>query len=581
MPAVAFSRPTGGGPASVTPRWSGKSTVSARSRYASIISGTDEAFTEIFTSVEADLARSRPAPARADSTIASGVTRPPCFSYSFGSRLPPLTPMRIGIPRSLHSCATTLMCSGLRMLPGLRRRHCTPGVERGERHPVLVVDVGHDRHRRAGHDASQPLGRLHLVAGAPDDVGSGRGQRVDLLQRALDVGRLRDRHRLHRDRRAAAHRHLADLHLPGLPPRVRRVADLHQRAATVIRRSGRRCRGRRSTASARRGGAPPRRSAAGGGTRRPCAGGRGATGSARRRRSRCGHRRAGSSGRRLMMPMEMLTTARSSSTSAMLFSAASAPMRATPKIEMGRDSSAGLVGAAAGPGRGHHGALTVAAVVVAHHLVARSHPAHRWRSCPAPAGSATSRSTVVRPPSYTADAGPTVTAGCRCSAARPCGRRGSPRPSRRGSVPTVTWRVRSFAVALAPRSAACRRGGPSRAAGRRRSRRPHGRRSTGSRRRRGSPPLAAAPPLMTSATPQRGAGPPRSSARPQLARHPDEREDDDEQDERLQEVHQRSRRSSPAPASGTTAGGRCGARRPDRSRRGCSSRRCARRRAPG
>ena len=34
--------------------------------------------------------------------------------------------MRIGTPRSLASGATTLMCSGLRMLPGLRRRQCTP-----------------------------------------------------------------------------------------------------------------------------------------------------------------------------------------------------------------------------------------------------------------------------------------------------------------------------------------------------------------------------------------------------------------------------------------------------------------------
>ena len=58
--------------------------------------------------------------------MASGVTFPPCFSYSAGSRLPPFTPMRIGMPRSLHSCATSLMCSGLRMFPGLRRRQWTP-----------------------------------------------------------------------------------------------------------------------------------------------------------------------------------------------------------------------------------------------------------------------------------------------------------------------------------------------------------------------------------------------------------------------------------------------------------------------
>ena len=34
--------------------------------------------------------------------------------------------MRIETPRSLASRATALMCSGLRMLPGLRRSPCTP-----------------------------------------------------------------------------------------------------------------------------------------------------------------------------------------------------------------------------------------------------------------------------------------------------------------------------------------------------------------------------------------------------------------------------------------------------------------------
>ena len=48
--------------------------------------------------------------------------------------------------------ATVLMCSGRRMLPGLRRRQCDAGVEGLERPAVLVVDVGDDRHRRAGHD---------------------------------------------------------------------------------------------------------------------------------------------------------------------------------------------------------------------------------------------------------------------------------------------------------------------------------------------------------------------------------------------------------------------------------------------
>ena len=51
---------------------------------------------------------------------------PPHFAYNAGSSEPPLTPMRIGTPRSVASAATALMCSGRRMLPGLRRRPCTP-----------------------------------------------------------------------------------------------------------------------------------------------------------------------------------------------------------------------------------------------------------------------------------------------------------------------------------------------------------------------------------------------------------------------------------------------------------------------
>ena len=50
IPAVPFNSPAGGGPASVTPRWRGWSKVSDASRYDSIISGTEDAFTEIFTS---------------------------------------------------------------------------------------------------------------------------------------------------------------------------------------------------------------------------------------------------------------------------------------------------------------------------------------------------------------------------------------------------------------------------------------------------------------------------------------------------------------------------------------------------
>ena len=58
--------------------------------------------------------------------MASAVTRPPCLAYRSGSSDPPFTPMRMGMPRSRHASATALMWAGLRMLPGLSRRQCTP-----------------------------------------------------------------------------------------------------------------------------------------------------------------------------------------------------------------------------------------------------------------------------------------------------------------------------------------------------------------------------------------------------------------------------------------------------------------------
>ena len=212
IPAVPLTRPPGGGPASVTPRCNGWSVAAESWRYASTISGTLDALTEILT-------RSKSTSSKyaisciAEATIASGVT-PPKRSYSAGSSEPPLTPMRIGTCRSRASDATALMCSGRRMLPGLSRRPVHAGLQRGQRHPVLVVDVGDDRDRRPRHDLGESFGGLGLVARAPDDVATGRGEPVDLLQRALDVGGLGDRHRLHAHRRAAADRHRPDVDLP-------------------------------------------------------------------------------------------------------------------------------------------------------------------------------------------------------------------------------------------------------------------------------------------------------------------------------------------------------------------------------
>ena len=88
------------------------------------MSGTFDALTEILTSSKPTSAN-KPSSIWADSTSASGVA-PPYFLYSRGSSEPALTPMRTGIPRSLHSRATSLISSGLRRLPGLSRRQSTP-----------------------------------------------------------------------------------------------------------------------------------------------------------------------------------------------------------------------------------------------------------------------------------------------------------------------------------------------------------------------------------------------------------------------------------------------------------------------
>ena len=145
--------------------------------------------------------------------------------------------MRIG-----HAAVAGLGGDGLDVLgpadvAGVEAQAVHAGLHRGERHPVLVVDVGDDRDRRAGHDLGQALGRLGLVAGAAHDVAAGRGEGVDLLQRALDVGRLGDRHRLHRDRRAAADGDLADVDLAGRAPALATVQSCSRRACLGVSRS--------------------------------------------------------------------------------------------------------------------------------------------------------------------------------------------------------------------------------------------------------------------------------------------------------------------------------------------------------
>ena len=86
----------------------------------------------------------------------------------------------------------------------------------GEQLVADVVEVADERHVDA--HLEQPLLDLRhrgrgLVAVHRDahDFGSGLVQRRDLADRRVDVRRVGVGHRLHHDRRAAAHRHVPDL----------------------------------------------------------------------------------------------------------------------------------------------------------------------------------------------------------------------------------------------------------------------------------------------------------------------------------------------------------------------------------
>ena len=83
---------------------------------------------------------------RADSTIASGVAVPYFFSKSFSSE-PPLTPMRIGMPRVLNMYSMTPIFTGYFASLGLKPENLAKIVTiRGEPHSVplaLERSLGH------------------------------------------------------------------------------------------------------------------------------------------------------------------------------------------------------------------------------------------------------------------------------------------------------------------------------------------------------------------------------------------------------------------------------------------------------
>ena len=148
----------------------------------------------------------RPASQTADSTSASGVALP-YFSSSRGSSEPALTPIRIEVPRSLAAARDLLdLVVELADVARVDPDRGAAGVDRGEDVLRLEVDVGDHRDLRVLGDLRQRLGVVLARAGDPDDVAAGRGELGDLLERRVDVGGQRRRHRLHRDRRRRCRR---------------------------------------------------------------------------------------------------------------------------------------------------------------------------------------------------------------------------------------------------------------------------------------------------------------------------------------------------------------------------------------
>ena len=121
------------------------------------------------------------------------------------------------------------------------------GLERRQRHAVLVMDVGHDRHRGTRHDLRETLSGLRLIAGAANDVATRRREGVDLLEGALDVGGLGDRHRLNAHRRPTTDRHRPHQDLAGRATLSAPLGHIHDDSDRPINRPVSRCRGRAPT----------------------------------------------------------------------------------------------------------------------------------------------------------------------------------------------------------------------------------------------------------------------------------------------------------------------------------------------
>ena len=142
----------------------------------------------------------------------------PYFSSSRLSSDPAFTPIRMPMPASLAARAMApTWSSNLRMFPGLTRTAAQPAsiaakTYLGWKWMSAITGIC-----ECLRDLGQRLGVVGVGHGHPDDLAAGRGEFGDLLQRRVDVSRLRGAHRLHRDRVVAADPDAADVQLARLP----------------------------------------------------------------------------------------------------------------------------------------------------------------------------------------------------------------------------------------------------------------------------------------------------------------------------------------------------------------------------
>ena len=99
------------------------------------------------------------------------------------------------------------------MLPGLIRTAATPAsialsASEALKWMSAITGIGENRTILGSASASSIFGTAHA-----DDLAARRGERGDLRGRRLDVVRLRQRHRLDHDGRAAADRDVANADL--------------------------------------------------------------------------------------------------------------------------------------------------------------------------------------------------------------------------------------------------------------------------------------------------------------------------------------------------------------------------------